>query len=239
MKSIEPESTETEAAVVREKASHRKGRTSQVVRAARVPAQERSRKRYQAILDATIELLKSSNVEDISLHDIGKATGLPPPSVHYLFNTMTAIHIELNMYFNDVLTQRILDFSLAQGFSNVSSWQELVRGAMSLARDELNANRPMAEIMLGPVLHRSMRVNNLEMNRYHGKAARELFDKFFVVPDIPNMATYLMYCAEMTDGLWIGSYARHGRIDEETFEESVRACIAYLRCYFPETMPRR
>lgn len=239
VKSTHLDSENTEAEGVREKASHRKGRTSKVIRAARVPAQERSRVRYQSILDATIELLKTANIEDISLHDIGKATALPPASVHYLFSTMTAIHVELNSYFNEFLTRKILDHSLEHGFSKLSNWQDLVRVAMSVARDELNSNRPMSEIMLGPVLHRSMRVKNLETNRYHGDAARELFDQYFIVPEIPNIATYLMYSAEMSDGLWIGSYARHGRIDDETFEESVRACVAYMRCYFPDTMAKR
>lgn len=228
-----------EAPVVREKASHRKGRTTQVVRSARVPAQERSKKRYQSILDATIEILQTSNIEDISLHDIGKATGLPPASVHYLFNTVTAIHVELNKVFNDQLTQLLLDHTRDLGHSNIDSWQDLISQSMAVAREELNSNRPMAEVMLGPVLHRSMRVQNLETNRYHGVAGSILFEEFFAVPNVPDMATYFMYSTELVDGLWAGAYARYGKIDDETFEESVRACNAYLRCYLPEKMARR
>lgn len=117
MKSIDDDVIE--APVVREKASHRKGRTTQVVRSARVPTQERSKKRYQSILDTTIEILQTSNIEDISLHDIGKATGLPPASVHYLFNTVTAIHVELNKVFNEQLTQLLLEHTRELGHSSI------------------------------------------------------------------------------------------------------------------------
>lgn len=228
-----------DAPIVREKASHRKGRTSQVVRSARIPTQERSKKRYQSILEATIQSLQTTNIEDISLHDIGKATGLPPASVHYLFNTVTAIHVELNKLFNEQLTQLILDNTRELADSNIESWQDLIAQSMAVARNELNSNRPMAEVMLGPVLHRSMRVQNLETNRYHGVAGTTLFEDFFVVPSVPNMATYFMFSSELVDGLWAGAYARCGQIDDETFTESVRACNAYLRCYLPEKMARR
>ncbi|WP_456021836.1 TetR/AcrR family transcriptional regulator [Pseudomonas protegens] len=221
---------------VREKASHRKGRTTEVVRSARVPTQERSKKRYQAILDATLEILQSANIEDISLHDIGRVTGLPAPSVHYLFNTVTAIFIELNKIFNEQLTKNIIASSQNLEIHQLGSWQDLVRSSLTIARNELNSNRAMSEIMLGPIMHRSMRVKNLETNRYHGAASLELLEQYFSVPAIPNMATYLMFSAELVDGLWCGAYARYGAIDDETFAESVRANLAYLRCYFPETM---
>jgi AcrR family transcriptional regulator len=239
VKPIDNEPAKTDVALVREKSSQRKGRTSQVVRSARIPTQERSKKRYQSILDATLHILQSTDIENISLHDIGKVAELPPPSVHYLFNTVTSIFIVLNKNFNSYLTEFILEHSRNQGFAHVNSWQELTRSAMTIAKEQLNSNRAMSEIMLGPVMHRSMRLTNLETNRYHGSASLALFDQFFVVPDAPKLATYLMYAAEIADGLWAGAYSRFGKIDDETFEESVRACIAYLRCYFPENMQAR
>ncbi|MBN2977187.1 hypothetical protein PSH66_10840 [Pseudomonas sp. FP597] len=239
MKKEDDDLVREDVAIVREKASHRKGRTTQVVRSARVPTQERSKKRYQSILDATLEMLKSANIEDISLHDIGKVTGLPAPSVHYLFNTVTAIFIELNKIFNEYLTQKIIAHSQNLEAHQLSNWQDLVRSSLAIARNELNADRAMSEVMLGPIMHRSMRVNNLETNRYHGTASLELLESYFTVPEIPGMATYLMFSAELVDGLWCGAYARYGLIDDETFAESVRANLAYLRCYFPESMTVR
>ncbi|WP_286837185.1 hypothetical protein [Pseudomonas sp. PGPPP1] len=239
MKSNDNEPAEADVALVREKSSQRKGRTSQIVRSARVPTQERSKKRYQAILEATLHILQCTDIENISLHDIGKVAGLPPPSVHYLFNTVTSIFIVLNKNFNSYLTESILEHSRNQGFAHVRSWQELTWSAMAIAREQLNNNRAMSEVMLGPVMHRLIRLTNLETNRYHGAASLALLDQFFVVPNAPKLADYLMYAAEIADGLWAGAYGRFGTIDDETFDESVRASIAYLRCYFPESMQVR
>lgn len=226
----------TNTTSVREKASHRKGRTNKVVRSAKVPSQERSKKRYQLILDTTIELLKTSNIEDISLHDIGKACDLPPPSVHYLFNTVSAIHLALSDYYNESLTARILDHISSEGASHARSWQELVRDILDFARNEYNSDRALSEVLLAPVLHRSVRAISFETNSRYGSTALDLFKKYFSVPDIPNLATYFVFSTEMLEGMWAAAYARHGHIDDLTFEESVRATIAYLRCYLPETL---
>jgi AcrR family transcriptional regulator len=221
---------------VRQKASHRKGRTAEVRRSPRVPTQERSRRRYQAIIEATEYLLQTANIEDISLYDIGKQSKIAPASVHYLFNTVTAIHIELNKIYNERLTAIILEQSKLQAANKNPNWQDWVRAVMADARDVLNNNRAMSEIMLGPTLHRQSRLNNLMHNKTFGQASLEVMREAFVMPEIPNLERYFMFSTELGEALWSGSYSARGKIDDETFTESVRATLAYLRCFLPETL---
>ncbi|MCT9826627.1 hypothetical protein [Pseudomonas veronii] len=225
--------------VVREKASHRKVRTNEPMRSARVPAQERSRKRYEAVLDATVKLLETTNIEDISLHDIGKACELPAASVHYLFSTVSAIHLELSRRFNDEMTEKIIVKTRSLGMAHVNTWQEMIRAAMVLAKDELNSSRALSEVILAPVLHRSVRAISFQTNSAFGAASMDLYKEFFILPDIPRLDSYFVLSTELAEGIWAGSYARHGRIDDFSFEESVRAVIAYLRCFLPETLTAR
>lgn len=224
---------------VREKASHRKGRTSEVRRSPRVPTQERSRRRHQAIIEATEYLLQTANIEDISLYDIGKQAKIAPASVHYLFNTVTAIHIELNRIYNEQLTAKVLEKNKLQAIARNPSWQDWVKAVMAEGRDQLNSNRPMSEIMLGPILHRTSRVTNLVTNKALAQASLAMMREFFVVPEIPNLDRYFLFATELGEALWSGSYSAHGRIDDETFTESVRATLAYLRCFLPETLMLR
>jgi hypothetical protein len=42
---------------------------------------------------------------------------------------------------------------------------------------------------------------------------------------------------DLIDGLWSAAYVRHGRIDDDTVEESLRLRIAYLRTILPEVLP--
>ncbi len=212
-------------------------RAGSATRSPRVPTQERSKKRYQAILDAAVNMLETANIEDISLHDIGKATGLPPASVHYLFSTFSAVHYELNKYYNERLTVAIT--SRARELVANGTWQDLVRATMKLARTEYNNSRAMSEVMLGPSLHRSIRSLNLENNAIYAEALVDLVGEFFILPELPEMSKYFVFSSELVEGLWAAAYARYGEIDDLTFEESVRACLAYLRCFFPEFMARR
>lgn len=221
---------------VRQKASHRKGRTAEVRRSPRVPTQERSRRRYQAIIEATEYLLQTANIEDISLYDIGKQAKIAPASVHYLFNTVTAIHIELNKIYNEQLTAIVLEQSKLQAANKNPSWQDWVRVLMTKGRDALNNNRAMSEIMLGPTLHRQSRLNNLMHNKTFGQASLEVMREAFVMPEIPNLERYFMFSTELGEALWSGSYSAKGMVDDETFTESVRATLAYLRCFLPETL---
>ncbi len=228
-----------EAPLVRPKASHRKTRTAEVTRIARVPAQERSRLRYQQIIAATEQLLETANIEDISLYDVAAKAGIAPPSVHYLFNTMAAIHIELNRLYNIQLTELTLARQGQLVAARTPGWQEWVRTAMRAAADALNGSRAMSEIMLGPVLHRRSTQASREMNGLYAQSGLQMMREVFVMPDIPQLERILTYSIEISESLWSGAYVLRGRIDDETFEESVRASIAYLRCYLPDTLMLR
>lgn len=224
---------------VRQKASHRKGRTDEVRHEPRVPTQERSRRRYQAIIEATIHLLETANIEDISLYDIAKESKIAPPSVHYLFSTVAAVHVELNRIYNESLTEKIVDVNRSMFASGNPSWQDWVREAMTAGRNLLNANRPMSEIMLGPSLHRKSRATNLATNASFAKTVLEIMQQRFVMPEIPHLERCFTFAAEIADALWSGSYSAYATIDDITFNESVRANIAYLRCFLPDTLMLR
>lgn len=222
--------------VVRAKASHRKGRTAEVLRTPRVPTQERSRRRYQSILDATQRLLNAANIEDISLYDIAKEAGISPASVHYLFNTVAAVHVELNRVYNDIITGQIIAAQTTLVDQQVSTWQEWTRISLDAARVHFNSNRPMCEILLGPALHRKSRVANMQGSDTLGQAALVNLKRVFMVPDIPGLEKNFMYAGEILDAFWSGAYSARGYIDDETFEETMKAIIGYLRNVLPETM---
>ena len=224
------------SSVVRAKASQRKGRTGEINRVARVPTQERSRARYQAIISATEEILQTSHIEDISLYDIAKKANIAPASVHYLFSTITAVHIELHRLYNDKLTEAVLENQRRIAKTQNPNWQEWLRFTMEEARNRLNGDRAMSEIMLGPTLHRQIRKTNRLTNMAIGQVSLDVLRTYFLVPEIPNFERYFLYSTEITDAIWSGAYSLHGHIDDESFTESVRASLAYLRCFLPETL---
>ena len=190
--------------LVRPKASQRKARSAVVPRNARAPTQERSQKRFDAILDATQELLEKARIEDISFSDIARKAGISPASVHYLFPNIAAVRVELSRRNNRDLVAQIAGMAAELVESREPSWQQWLRSLAGGARRVFNSSRAV-----------------------------------FIVPEIPNLEMMLSLASEVFDALWSRSYMLQGHIDDETFEESMRVVLAYMRAVLPETLTLR
>lgn len=224
---------------VRPKASQRKGRTAVVVHTARAPTQERSQRRFSAILDATEALLEKARIEDISFYDIARKAGISPASVHYLFPSMAAVRLELTRRSNSDLLAVLAQVTAEVEAAGEQSWQHWVRALAERVRRLFNESRPLAEITLGPTLNRETRVSNVETNDLVAKSLLEAMRSVFLVPEIPRLELMFSLAGDVFDALWSRSYTLHGQIDDETFEESMRMVLAYLRAVLPETLTLR
>jgi AcrR family transcriptional regulator len=222
--------------IVRAKSSKRKKRSDTVEHTARQPSQSRSQERFERILTAAEELLKQNNIEDISFYDIARQARISPASINYLFPTMAALRIELARRYAVVGTEMTVHAHRAQLASRNPSWQSWLYQMGAYTRDEYNRHRYISEVLLGPELHReARRFIILET----GRAAHELlesFKTFFVLPDMPGLEMKLNFAMHLAESMWERSYILNGDIDEETFEESIRMQVAYLRTVLPEVL---
>lgn len=225
--------------LVRPRASQRKARSAVVPRNARAPTQERSQKRFNAILDATQALLEKARIEDISFSDIAIKAGISPASVHYLFPNVAAVRVELSRRNNRDLVTQIAGMAGELAASGEPSWQQLLRSLAGGVRRIFNNDRAMSEITLGPIMSREGRLSNIESNGVIAKSILETLQAVFILPEIPNLEMMLSLASEVCDALWSRSYMLQGHIDDETFEESMRVVLAYMRSVLPETMTLR
>ncbi len=225
--------------LVRPKASQRKARSAVVPRNARAPTQERSQKRFDAILDATQELLEKARIEDISFSDIARKAGISPASVHYLFPNIAAVRVELSRRNNRDLVAQIAGMAAELVESREPSWQQWLRSLAGGARRVFNSSRAVSEITLGPIMSREGRLSNIESNGAVARSFLETLQAVFIVPEIPNLEMMLSLASEVFDALWSRSYMLQGHIDDETFEESMRVVLAYMRAVLPETLTLR
>lgn len=221
---------------VKPKASHRKARAATVAKLVRAPVQERSQRRFDAILDATQELLAKARIEDISFADIAKKAGIPKAAVHYLFPNFAAVRVELSRRSNCDLVTEIAQIAARLVDAGEPSWQQWMRTLADGTRRYLNGNRALLEITLGPVLNREGRIANIETNVVVAQSFLETLRGAFIVPEIPRLEMMLAFANEVFDALWSRSYLLHGHIDDETFEESMRVVVGYLRTILPETL---
>jgi AcrR family transcriptional regulator len=215
----------------------RKSRSNTVDHTARRPLQDRSMQRFQAILAATEALLQTADIENISFYDIAREAKISPASVNYLFPTMAALRIELSKRHLRLSTENVLDAHRALARMRNPSWQDWLHFMGRKSREHFNSNRPVSEVVLGPLLHRESRRAQMQGNDEVGRSLLEGFRQVFIVPEIPGLAHKFALMAEIADALWSRAYTAFGRIDDESFEETVRIQIAYLRTVLPETLP--
>lgn len=222
--------------IVRPKASQRKARATAAKSMVRAPAQERSQRRFDAILDAMQALLETARIENISFSDIAKQAGLPKAAVHYLFPNIAAVRVELSRRNYQGLVTSIAELSTTLVEAGELSWQQWLRAIADGSRQTFNGDRALAEVTMGPTLSHEGRRANIETNGILAKSLLETLHAGFIVPEIPQLELMFSLVIEVIDALWARSYVLHGRIDDESFEESMRVVIGYLRSILPETL---
>jgi AcrR family transcriptional regulator len=221
------------------KPSRRKSPDPKGPRVPRPPSQERSRRRFEAILSAAEALLQNANIEDLSFYDLARKAEISPASVFYLFPSMAAVQLELRKRYDVVLSGLLVDIHHKLTRMRVPTWQEWMRIEAGEARNYYNANRPACEALLGPLLHRDNRLPSLQGNALIGASNLANMRRIFDVPIMPGLERKFAYNCELIEMFWSGSYMARGFIDDVAFEESIRASVGYLRNFLPEMLPLR
>lgn len=204
--------------------------------APRKPAQERSRIRYQALLDATAALLAERDLTDVGLYDIAALAKVPPASAYHFFPTKEAAFLALALRFLEDL-DRVLETPIES--DAIENWPDLL--AINFHRGVLfyNENPAFSRILLGGVVISEIRRADVSYVEASSNRFYDLMNRYFVMPYLPEAAVKFSVVISIYDGIWMTSYARHRRITEVFAREAIRAATAYCRSFLPEVLPRR
>jgi AcrR family transcriptional regulator len=204
--------------------------------AARKPSQRRSRLRFETLLDAADRLLAEKETTDVGLYDIAAVAGVPPASVYHLFPTKEAAFAALAERYLSGLSEHILQ---PVDLSIVQKWQEFMLLEMHRAIEFYNLHSVMLKLFFGAnVVHdvRLLDVQNVDMA---ASATYGRLDRYFEMPYVHNPSAKFAAVIGIYDGIWMASYARHGRITDEFARESGLAAIAYCETFLPSALPLR
>src|SRR5271170_7255277 len=98
-------------------------RAATVANEPRRPSQQRSRLRFEMLLDAADALLSDKETTDVGLYDIAGAANVPPASVYHLFPTKEAAFVALAERYLSGLTVRV---NQPAPIGELRRWQDLV-----------------------------------------------------------------------------------------------------------------
>jgi AcrR family transcriptional regulator len=211
-------------------------RTGKAALTARKPAQQRSRLRFEALLDAANTLLAKNETTDVGLYDIAAAAGVPPASVYHLFPTKEAAFVALaERYLVGLHEYIIRPFDV----SKVQRWRDLIVLEMYRAIEFYNQNPVMSKLFLGENVLPDVRMLDVRNVAAISSSSYDRMNVHFEMPYLHNPDIKFAVLIGIYDGIWMTSYARDGYIAEDFARETEMAAIAYCETFLPSVLPLR
>ena len=211
-------------------------RTASTAAKARRPSQQRSRLRFEMLLDAADALLADRETAEVGLYDIAGAANVPPASAYHLFPTKEAAFVALGERYLTALSHHIVR-RIDPGA--LRRWQDLVAIEMHRAVEYYNSHKVMLKLFFGANVIADVRLLDVRNVAAASASTYDRMNKLFEMPYLHDADTKYAALIGIYDGIWMTSYARHGQITEDFARESELAGIAYCETFLPAVIPLR
>jgi AcrR family transcriptional regulator len=203
----------------------------------RKPRQQRSRERYEILLDSTESLLAEHDASDVGLYDIAKHAKVPPASVYHFFPTKEAAFVALADRYLEQLY--VLTRNTAIDRKLIRQWTDIyVLGSERLV-DFYNKHPVLLKLFFGSALSPEIRRRDMDYIKKMSEREHEWLNSYFIMPYIPDAELKFSVVLSIYDGVTLASYERHGCVTEEYRAELLRAVVAYCKTFLPEVIPLR
>ena len=202
----------------------------------REKVQARGVARRRLLLDAARELLADIPVEELTFGQIAAKAGVPEGSAYHFYankyDVLSSLAEELSTQFLDAYQGPI-------DGSRINTWHDLADLVIDRSADIYAVDIAAVQIFLGGKTPPEVGLVDRTSVRTLSTVLLELFDRFFVLPDVPTIHDVFYYFVQLTDLMLSLSVIENGEITPEMLEESKRAGKGYLGTYLPPMLTRR
>jgi AcrR family transcriptional regulator len=202
----------------------------------RRPSQQRSRLRFEMLLDAADALLVDRETTEVGLYDIAGAANVPPASVYHLFPTKEAAFVALAQRYLVGLSNHIIR---PVHVGELRRWQDCVALEIHRAIEYYNDNKVMSKLFFGANVIPDVRILDVKNVAAASASTYGRMNRLFEMPYLHDADTKFATLIGIYDGIWMTSYSRHGRITAEFARETELAGIAYCETFLPAVIPLR
>lgn len=202
----------------------------------RTPSRGRGVVRFNTLLDATESLLQANDPGSVGLYQIADRAGVPPASVYHFFPTKEAAFVALAARY---LGQLTAVHSAPIEARSIHGWQDLMRIDIRRAMEFYNRHPALLKILYGGFGGVEMRALDERSTLQLANALYERMNRIFHMPLLREPEKKFEIRIAILDAIWAVSVRRHGIVTEEYYEETCRACIAYIRLFLPEWLDVR
>lgn len=197
---------------------------------------QQGRIRRQKILMGAKKLSETRAINDISLADICEEAGIPRASAYHFFPNVEAIFLALRLL-NAIEVLEVLDTVETTAYDR---WQGYLTALMDKAVTYFNEDNTKAKLVF------ETNTPDFEGDTHGEKVEHQIvklvhshLHKQYEIPDYAQLKDVLLIGYSIVNAVFTLSYRLHQKITEDFRHEATTACIAYLRCYLPEKLPRK
>ena len=188
------------------------------------------RKRRQALLDATYDLLCEQDIDDVSFREIAKRADVPEGSAYHFFANRFDVFAALA----DALSERFVAAHAEPVPPEYCvSWEALAGYLVDVGASVYEASPPARQLLIGGKTPPEVKQADRNNDRAVGEAMHGSFSRYFDIPDSDEMRNAFYYFIEITDVIFTLSMIEHSRITPAMLSEAKRAGVAYLSTYQP------
>lgn len=201
----------------------------------RRPIQERSRARFERVLEEAEELLLEVGLEGFSIPTVAERTGYTRGSVYAYFPTPHAL---LNELARRYLAELEASYVAGAGELVRLPWKKGIEAVVARAAAYYNA-RPVARLLLlsGAIADEGYRARETTLQRL-GVLGREVMKKrgLILPARSPDVATLV---ADIGQACLRRSVVQHGTVVPAYRDAAVKAMVAFLEPYVTSAKKRR
>lgn len=201
----------------------------------RAPIRKRGIERFELLLDATAAVIAENPEEDVSLAQIAERADVPLASVYHFFPNRNAAFVALAQRYH----RQIVSTSMTPDDKRPKRWQDVFDFRFRQIAAFLNSEPAALRLLVGTGVSVEVRNVDFENNAEASVRRADYLRSMFDIPSMPNLEKHLAVMFAVNDGIWALSYSHHRCITPDYLDESIRAAIAYLRCYLPEHLEPR
>ncbi|MFD2166322.1 TetR/AcrR family transcriptional regulator [Thalassotalea euphylliae] len=198
--------------------------------------QQRRLEREKLIKDAAIELLKVTDIHELSLYDVAEKAEIPPSSLYHIYPSVDELLAGLTEQSGDIIYELMKSIAINGTFN---SWRELLRLWFDAIQHHHNHCSYTSKLLLG--VSGSHVLAETKAARFSSGRQRsfELLNDLFELPAMPEKVDVFNIARLIGNQIFSFSFRLEGEITDLHKEEAYLAVIGYLQNYFPRYMPRK
>lgn len=200
----------------------------------RRPKQDRSKDKFDRVLDYATTQIEAGHLETFTLPEIVDGLGISGGALYYFFPSKEALLVALT----DRALREFTDLIGTIDRRRVKSWRDVIVQASRNGRDHHVRTPSIMMLTLGPGYVWQVRLadtaGNARVATSLASALSEIFDFSFL--DRSRLEELLLDFITMQDAFWRRSFEKHGTITDDYLQRGLDAGLAYLQLYIPENL---